>query len=471
MDCPSSVAAPVSAEVVPESLVDVGPVLLASLPETEPAVLPLDVAVSPDAPSAPVTSEPVGAPVSPPACALPRCPTHASTPAAAAITIASQRTAPALAQPIDGMNPTSASTIVHRIPLHGTRAPMTIHPRASSRSSLGLMGRTPSLGAWSWSIALAACTPQRVPPDEIDSASSSTTAEDATTEDATTEAMLSSSSSTGSADDASTGSPALPCNGHVALCDRPFDEVVFPGTHNSHSALDDGFPPVNANQQHGIAQQLIDGVRVMLIDVYPDEADPSVVLMCHGPCLLASTPHLEGLGAITQFLVDNPREVFTIIYEDHVEADLLAQDFATTGADALVFTHEPGSPWPTLGEMIDADTRLVITAETAGPPPAWLHHVWDEAWDTPYNHPSVDAMSCDLNRGSSDNALFLVNHWVNDDFGLPSMSNSEVVNATDVLLTRAQDCATQWDHAPNFLVVDFYATGDLFAVVDTLNGV
>lgn len=333
------------------------------------------------------------------------------------------------------------------------------------------MGRTPRIGAWSWWIALAACTPQRIPPDEIDSASTST---EASTTNHTTSATMpssSSSSSTGSDDDASTGTASLPCNGHVTLCDRPFDEVVFPGTHNSHSAIDEGFPPVNANQQHGIAQQLADGIRVMLIDVYPDEADPSVVLMCHGPCLLASTPHLEGLGAITGFLQDNPREVLTIIYEDHVEVDVLVQDFATTGADALVFTHEPGSPWPTLGEMVEADTRLVVTAETAGPPPAWLHNVWDEGWDTPYNHPSIDAMSCDLNRGSSDQDLFLVNHWVNDGLGLPSASNARLANASDVLLTRAQDCAAQWDHAPNFLVVDFYATGDLFAVVDTLNGV
>src|SRR5690606_39819644 len=64
-----------------------------------------------------------------------------------------------------------------------------------------------------------------------------------------------------------------------------------------------GFPPVNANQQHSIAQQLDDGIRVLLIDVYPDEADPDAVLMCHGPCSLASTPHLQGLTAITEFLL------------------------------------------------------------------------------------------------------------------------------------------------------------------------
>ncbi len=321
-------------------------------------------------------------------------------------------------------------------------------------------------------LVLACSVPPSTP--ETDGSGMTTNA----SADASADAGTGSGTSTGSNDgsgsdgvDGSTGTATLPCNGHVQLCDRPFSEVVFAGTHNSHSAVDEGFPPINANQEFGIAQQLADGIRVMLIDVYPDPDDPGVVLMCHGPCGLGSTPHLDGLGAITQFLQDNPREVLTIIYEDHVGPELLAQDFATTGAEALTFVHDPGAPWPTLAEMIDADTRLLVTAEQAGPPPAWLHHVWDVAWDTPYGPMSVEDLSCELNRGSPDHDLFLVNHWVNDGLGLPSADNAVVANAADVLLTRAQECMAQWDHAPNFLVVDFYATGDLLSVVDTLNGV
>ena len=83
---------------------------------------------------------------------------------------------------------------------------------------------------------------------------------------------------------------------------------------------------------------------------------------------------------------------------------------------------------------------------------------------------AVEDLSCELNRGSTDNDLFLVNHWVNDAFGLPSESNAAIVNATDVLRARAEECRDLWTHAPNFLVVDFYEQGDLFAVVDALNG-
>ncbi|MCH9680898.1 MAG: hypothetical protein K0V04_05660 [Deltaproteobacteria bacterium] len=281
----------------------------------------------------------------------------------------------------------------------------------------------------------------------------------------------SATASTAVVDESGTGSTAMPCNGHVELCDRPFDEVVFAGTHNSHSALDEGFPVLNANQEHGISRQLSDGIRVMLIDVYPDADDPDTVVMCHGPCGLASTPHVDGLTEIVEFLQDNPREVVTIIYEDHVAVDQIAADFATTGADALTFAHPSGDPWPSLGAMIDANTRLVVTGESGGPPPAWFHHVWDEAWDTPYGPMQAEDLSCDLNRGSSDHALFLMNHWVNDELGLPSMDNAAAVNVAAVLQARADDCAAQWTHVPNFVVVDFYEQGDLFAVVDALNGV
>lgn len=345
------------------------------------------------------------------------------------------------------------------------------------------------VGAWGPWLALVACS--CAPPSQpltsdtagttIAASSTSPSAPDETTGPPlpadTTEGRLSTSTAgttedtTGPADGSSdTGLATLPCNGHVELCDRPFDQVVFPGTHNSHSTFADGFPVINANQEHGIVQQLADGIRVLLIDVYPDPFDPAVVLMCHGRCILASTPHRAGLDTIVQFLEDNPREVLTIIYEDHVGKELLAQDFAATGAEALTFVHSSGEPWPTLAEMIAADTRLLVTAESAGPPPAWLHHVWDEAWDTPYGPTEIDGLSCALNRGSPEHDLFLVNHWVNTPLGLPSMDNAAIVNAADVLLSRALECQTQWDHPPNFLVVDFYEQGDLLAVVDELNG-
>jgi hypothetical protein len=45
------------------------------------------------------------------------------------------------------------------------------------------------------------------------------------------------------------------------------------------------------------------------------------------------------------------------------------------------------------------------------------------------------------------------------------------VNAYDALLRRARDCERVRGQLPNLLAVDFYRRGDVFAVVDELNGV
>ena len=95
-----------------------------------------------------------------------------------------------------------------------------------------------------------------------------------------------------------------------------------------------------------------------------------------------------------------------------ISVEDMQADFETSSMIDMVYARVDGEPWPTLGEMIDDGTRLVVTAESGGPPPAWYHHVWDQAWETGYSWTSLDEMTCELNRGNTDNDLFLVNHWI-----------------------------------------------------------
>ena len=78
--------------------------------------------------------------------------------------------------------------------------------------------------------------------------------------------------------------------------------------------------------------------------------------------------------------------------------------------------------------------------------------------------------SCRPNRGTPTAPLFLVNHWINTD-PLPRPSHADVVNAYEPLLRRARTCERIRDRRVNLVAVDFYDRGDLFRVVDTLNGV
>lgn len=304
--------------------------------------------------------------------------------------------------------------------------------------------------------------------DEADTETSSTDDTETGTETGSTDDTDTDSDSTGetdSTDDTDTGE-ALPCNGHPQLCDRPFDEVVFAATHNSHAVTSEGFSAFNANQGFPVPNQLEDGVRAFLLDTYFE--DDSVVL-CHGPCGLGEVSHALVLGQMVDFLEANPREVVAILYQDAVSPEQLSVDYEATGAIDLVYSHPEGEPWPTLGELIEANARLLVTAEQGGPPPDWHHHLWALAWDTPYGPTDAEDLSCELNRGDPDNDLFLVNHWVNNSFGLPSAENAEEVNAYDPLLARALECWALWDHPPNFLAVDYYERGNLMEVVDALN--
>jgi hypothetical protein len=252
------------------------------------------------------------------------------------------------------------------------------------------------------------------------------------------------------------------CNGRADLCARAYDRVVFPATHNAHAAREYGYSAIG-NQLGGLAAQLNDGVRAFLVDVYYDAIGRRV--FCHGFCGLASTRHRDGLAVVKTFLDAHPNEVLTFIYENHVRPRDLAADFEAGGLGGSAFTKRRGEPWPTLGQMIDAGTRIVIATESRGAGPEWVHSMWDLGFDTKYGLAELD---CQPNRGSVKNGLFLLNHWVNA-LGLPSETNARAVNGFENVYRRASRCARDTTHVPNYVAVDFYEHGDLFAAVDQLN--
>lgn len=252
-----------------------------------------------------------------------------------------------------------------------------------------------------------------------------------------------------------------PCNGHVALCDRRFDEVTFATTHNAMSNADEGW--LGPNQQHGITRQLEDGVRAMMLDTHKWRDE---LYLCHSVCEFGSKLLVDGLREISDFLAANPREVFTLIFQDGISPAETEAAFVASGLVDFVYTPS-GDPWPTLGAMIESNQRLVVTAEFSAGPPDWYLHAWDVMFDTPYSFGSAEEFSCDLNRGRADNDLFLINHWIT--VLLPSEAGAREVNVFDVLHDRAVQCAEERGRHPNFIAVDFYAHGDLFEVVDALN--
>jgi hypothetical protein len=289
--------------------------------------------------------------------------------------------------------------------------------------------------------------------------------------------------------------PPRECNGHPELCDRRYDDVVFAASHNSMSSADLGW--IWPQHDGGLGDQLDFGVRALLIDTHhwqtaaevlayqgslPPQAaaalDPILgridpprdgTFLCHNLCQLGATPLVDGFTAVRRFLDDNPDEVVTLFIQDAISPDDTAGAMRAAGLLDYVHVHEAGARWLTLGEMIDRGERLFVMAESNGPPPPWYHQGFELTRETPYEFHSPEELSCAPNRGQPGNPLFLMNHWVTRTAA--TRADAGVVNERDFIVRRARECRRERGDLPNYIAVDFYASGDLIGAVDTLNGV
>jgi hypothetical protein len=255
--------------------------------------------------------------------------------------------------------------------------------------------------------------------------------------------------------------PERACNGSVHLCDRGFDEVAYVTTHNAMSSEEAGWSL--PNQLLDMTSQLEDGVRSMMLDAhYLDD----LATLCHGLCQLGNTPLADGLSEIMAFLDENPNEVFSIIFESYITSEDTAEAFRESGMIDLVYAHPVDTPWPTLGEMLDAGHRVVVFSSNGGDPD-WHLDVWDYCWDTDYSNATPEDFDCGRLRGDTDHDLMILNHFLTNPTALPELA--EEVNWNPFLAERVEQCRQEAGQLPNFVTVDFYSIGDVLKVVDELN--
>ena len=241
------------------------------------------------------------------------------------------------------------------------------------------------------------------------------------------------------------------CNGDASLCGRTLDQVVLPSTHNSMSAESLKF--VLPNQQVGIPDQLKAGVRGFLFDVYyaaknengqivnaPAGSKGDGLYLCHVYCAAGSTPLVDVLRSVKDFLASNPNEVLVFDVEDYVTGNDFAAVVKQAGLDKYVYRGKFG-PWPTLAKMIASKQQVVMLREKQSGSPKWFPNGYAGILqETPYNWPVRDEItasskldaSCRPNRGGTKGSLFLLNHW-SPPSG-PNDADAKVVNATGVLV-------------------------------------
>lgn len=303
------------------------------------------------------------------------------------------------------------------------------------------------------------------------------------------------------------------CNHHIELCDRRLDQVVLAGSHNSMSAsAEPGW--FFARQTGGIGAQLAKGVRAFLIDAhygfriggivrtdFASTADASEALgelspqaheqldrtlalvgsakppgvrsevyFCHVYCELGASKAESIFEKIDGFLRENPNEVVLLVIEDHVSPADLQAAVERSGLDRRALALRPGEQLPTLRQMILSKHNVLITTEKAPGAEAWLPMAYGGLLeDTPYKFETVADFTCGAGRGQAKSTLLLVNHWLATDPASPAVART--ANSRTVLMDRVDDCRAARGRLPNVIAVDFYASGDLFSVVDELNGV
>ncbi len=267
------------------------------------------------------------------------------------------------------------------------------------------------------------------------------------------------------------------CNGDHALCSRGFDQVRYATTHNAMSNAANGW--YSPNQNLDVPAQLAAGVRGLMLDTYragyinllgqiqvPD-VDPDAAYLCHSLCVIGKQELVDGLVEIREFLDGNPGAVVTLIIESYLNHELTAAAFDAATLTPYTYQHNGGA-WPTLGQMIDAGTRLVVLQNVAANPSyPWLMYVWASAFETDYAAAVPDDFSCAVNRGAPTSDLFIFNHFLTDIFGSPALAAQ--VNHNPVLLDRINECEALYGTPANFVTVDFVDIGDTLSTIEALN--
>jgi hypothetical protein len=286
--------------------------------------------------------------------------------------------------------------------------------------------------------------------------------------------------------------PRISCNGHEILCDRPFNETVFAGTHNSMAA--DHAWGVKAvaltTQTYTIREQLDRGIRALSLDtwyaydtgvgVYNDDGPTrkgrffdTEPYLCHTLCVAGNTRLEDGLRDVVAFLKTNPHEVVVIYFEDYVSVQDTAAVIESSGLAPYVFNWSgPARPYSTtLRELIESGTRVVLISQNVNTAnqTAWYPRLTSLGTDTDYDFSTTDRLtdpavveaSCRPTPwGRSDaGKVFVMQHFITNL--IASKNSSRIVNASNVIIERALACRASRGLMPTIVLVDYFELPDL----------
>lgn len=116
------------------------------------------------------------------------------------------------------------------------------------------------------------------------------------------------------------------------------------------------------------------------------------VRQCHRKCIFGSLALLRTLTDIRQFLDNNPKDVVTIIFEDHLKNALaLAKVFNESKISHHVLNYKhwgnATKNWPTLREMVSLGRLVVFSSYATNEFPYSPYIMWEYVKENRYGSP------------------------------------------------------------------------------------
>jgi hypothetical protein len=292
-----------------------------------------------------------------------------------------------------------------------------------------------------------------------------------------------------------TSSSGKACNNSPTLCGRQYNAITHMGAHNS-AFLRDGSTgnSLAGNQFQNATAALNAGLRLLQAQVHKLN---STLELCHTSCdLLDAGPLQKWLTEINAWMTKNPNDVVTLLLvnSDKAPAAEYGAVFESSGLAQIAYKPQSNtltSTWPTLQSMISANGRVVVfvTNTVYAPATPYLLPEFDHVFETPFEVTAIGGFNCTVDRPSraspastslSNGYMSLVNHFkyqslvgsiLVPDVDAISTVNSAGTSEAGNLGKHLQQCKTEWNKAPNFVLVDFWDKGDPIAALDSMNNV
>lgn len=292
------------------------------------------------------------------------------------------------------------------------------------------------------------------------------------------------------------GSLALACIAAPALANTPtdmsrtFDQYSWVTTHNAFTS--NGVIP---NQNQTIDQQLANGVRGLMLDLYSDDGR---VRLCHRTCTGTPRPFADLLNdTLLPFLERDPHAIVSLHLEDFTRTgDLIAELGKAPGLVGKTFDpYAWTSPaWPTYADIVKSGQRILIFSlnrDRTGTlmTPGGAIHIMPSEDFTVENYWSLGAGLFDGDhdyrcRSRWDNLpldrrqiegkpgwrpLFTMNQFHTVPLPIFFPRHAREDNDFEALEKRyMRHCHPAAKRKPNFVAVDFYQYGDTAKFADWL---